>query len=579
MFFNFFGLIFYKVVLIGGDNLLTTLYIENIAVIEKTQIDFKKGLNIMTGETGAGKSIVIDAINAILGKRISKDIIRMEKESAFVSGEFYGFSTDIIKKIEDLGYRLQEDKSMVIQREIFRNGKNACKINGRPATVGELRDIGKYLINIHGQHDNYELFSPELHLGYIDGLGDHQDILNEYREKYRKMKVIESELKGVSLSESEKERKIDLLNYQIQEIKSASLKEGELNELLEKRNLYVNSEKICGNMQASKVILDGNDEMDGALKLLEQTHTLLSECEKYETSISSIVSRIQGAIYEIEDCTYEISNIIMSMDYDPSELQFIEERIDCIYKLTKKYGNTESEILEYLKNAENELNEIKYSSKMEQELKTKLDKAMSELEEIASKISNIRKEISKIFVKLTKNELDFLDMAGVRIDISRNQCDLNINGCDDIELLIATNPGEMPKPISKVASGGELSRIMLAIKNVLSDKGKIETIIFDEVDTGISGSAAQKVGLKLKELSTTKQIICVTHLAQIAAMADNHFYISKYVKEGKTYTSVKELDYNGRKYEIARIIAGNNITDTVLKNADEMIRIANKDDN
>lgn len=559
--------------------MLTTLYIENIAVIEKTQIDFKKGLNIMTGETGAGKSIVIDAINAILGKRISKDIIRMEKESAFVSGEFYGFSTDIIKKIEDLGYRLQEDKSMVIQREIFRNGKNACKINGRPATVGELRDIGKYLINIHGQHDNYELFSPELHLGYIDGLGDHQDILNEYREKYRKMKVIESELKGVSLSESEKERKIDLLNYQIQEIKSASLKEGELNELLEKRNLYVNSEKICGNMQASKVILDGNDEMDGALKLLEQTHTLLSECEKYETSISSIVSRIQGAIYEIEDCTYEISNIIMSMDYDPSELQFIEERIDCIYKLTKKYGNTESEILEYLKNAENELNEIKYSSKMEQELKTKLDKAMSELEEIASKISNIRKEISKIFVKLTKNELDFLDMAGVRIDISRNQCDLNINGCDDIELLIATNPGEMPKPISKVASGGELSRIMLAIKNVLSDKGKIETIIFDEVDTGISGSAAQKVGLKLKELSTTKQIICVTHLAQIAAMADNHFYISKYVKEGKTYTSVKELDYNGRKYEIARIIAGNNITDTVLKNADEMIRIANKDDN
>lgn len=551
--------------------MLSNLYIENIAVIEKTSIDFKKGLNVMTGETGAGKSIVIDSINAVLGNRTSKELIRTGASSAFVSAEFTNLSEKTIAVIYEAGFEL-EDGELLIQREISTTGKNKCRINGRPATVSTLKEIGVQLINIHGQHESYELMSPELHISYIDKLAGLESEIEAYQEVYKKYKKLSAELKKATVDESERERKIDLLKYQIDELEDADLRDGEYEELNEQKAVLQNSEKIIEAIMSSRALMNGDEESSGVLENLQEINSQLSDISEYMSEVEPINSRIESAIYELEDCLSELTGLTDLVDTDGGSLDSIEERLDLIYTLGKKYGSTIKEMLDFLDKAKKELNALVMYDENREALIKECDKAYKEAEKLAKALSEKRRATSSEFADKVCEEMAFLDMPNVKLVVVQESCELNSLGCDNIEFLISTNPGEPPKPISKIASGGELSRMMLAVKNVLSDKDDIDTLIFDEVDTGISGSAAQKVGLKLREVSKSRQVLCVTHLAQIAAMGNSHFKISKSVRDEKTFTKVEELDHEGRKQELARIIGGTEMTKASLDYAEEMLR-------
>lgn len=551
--------------------MLSNLYIENIAVIEKTSIDFKKGLNVMTGETGAGKSIVIDSINAVLGNRTSKELIRTGASSAFVSAEFTNLSEKAIEVIYEAGFEL-EDGELLIQREISTTGKNKCRINGRPATVSTLKEIGVQLINIHGQHESYELMSPELHISYIDKLAGLESEIEAYQEVYKKYKKLSAELKKATVDESERERKIDLLKYQIDELEDADLRDGEYEELNEQKAVLQNSEKIIEAIMSSRALMNGDEESSGVLENLQEINSQLSDISEYMSEVEPINSRIESAIYELEDCLSELTGLTDLVDTDGGSLDSIEERLDLIYTLGKKYGSTIKEMLDFLYKAKKELNALVMYDENREALIKECDKAYKEAEKLAKALSEKRRATSSEFADKVCEEMAFLDMPNVKLVVVQEKCELNSLGCDNIEFLISTNPGEPPKPISKIASGGELSRMMLAVKNVLSDKDDIDTLIFDEVDTGISGSAAQKVGLKLREVSKSRQVLCVTHLAQIAAMGNSHFKISKSVRDEKTFTKVEELDHEGRKQELARIIGGTEMTKASLDYAEEMLR-------
>lgn len=551
--------------------MLSNLYIENIAVIEKTSIDFKKGLNVMTGETGAGKSIVIDSINAVLGNRTSKELIRTGAYSAFVSAEFTNLSEKALAVIDEAGFEL-EDGELLIQREISTTGKNKCRINGRPATVSTLKEIGVQLINIHGQHESYELMSPELHISYIDKLAGLESEIEAYQEVYKKYKKLSAELKKATVDESERERKIDLLKYQIDELEDADLRDGEYEELNEQKAVLQNSEKIIEAIMSSRALMNGDEESSGVLENLQEINSQLSDISGYMSEVEPINSRIESAIYELEDCLSELTGLTDLVDTDGGSLDSIEERLDLIYTLGKKYGSTIKEMLDFLDKAKKELNALVMYDENREALIKECDKAYKEAEKLAKALSEKRRATSSEFADKVCEEMAFLDMPNVKLVVVQEKCELNSLGCDNIEFLISTNPGEPPKPISKIASGGELSRMMLAVKNVLSDKDDIDTLIFDEVDTGISGSAAQKVGLKLREVSKSRQVLCVTHLAQIAAMGNSHFKISKSVRDEKTFTKVEELDHEGRKQELARIIGGTEMTKASLDYAEEMLR-------
>ena len=551
--------------------MLSNLYIENIAVIEKTSIDFKKGLNVMTGETGAGKSIVIDSINAVLGNRTSKELIRTGASSAFVSAEFTNLSEKAIAVIDEAGFEL-EDGDLLIQREISTTGQNKCRINGRPATVSTLKEIGVQLINIHGQHESYELMSPELHISYIDKLAGLESEIEAYQEVYKKYKKLSAELKKATVDESERERKIDLLKYQIDELEDADLRDGEYEELNEQKAVLQNSEKIIEAIMSSRALMNGDEESSGVLENLQEINSQLSDISEYMSEVEPINSRIESAIYELEDCLSELTGLTDLVDTDGGSLDSIEERLDLIYTLGKKYGSTIKEMLDFLDKAKKELNALVMYDENREALIKECDKAYKEAEKLAKALSEKRRATSSEFADKVCEEMAFLDMPNVKLVVVQESCELNSLGCDNIEFLISTNPGEPPKPISKIASGGELSRMMLAVKNVRSDKDDIETLIFDEVDTGISGSAAQKVGLKLREVSKSRQVLCVTHLAQIAAMGNSHFKISKSVRDEKTFTKVEELDHEGRKQELARIIGGTEMTKASLDYAEEMLR-------
>ena len=551
--------------------MLSNLYIENIAVIEKTSIDFKKGLNVMTGETGAGKSIVINSINAVLVNRTSKELIRTGASSAFVSAEFTNLSEKAIAVIYEAGFEL-EDGELLIQREISTTGKNKCRINGRPATVSTLKEIGVQLINIHGQHESYELMSPELHISYIDKLAGLESEIEAYQEVYKKYKKLSAELKKATVDESERERKIDLLKYQIDELEDADLRDGEYEELNEQKAVLQNSEKIIEAIMSSRALMNGDEESSGVLENLQEINSQLSDISEYMSEVEPINSRIESAIYELEDCLSELTGLTDLVDTDGGSLDSIEERLDLIYTLGKKYGSTIKEMLDFLDKAKKELNALVMYDENREALIKECDKAYKEAEKLAKALSEKRRATSSEFADKVCEEMAFLDMPNVKLVVVQESCELNSLGCDNIEFLISTNPGEPPKPISKIASGGELSRMMLAVKNVLSDKDDIDTLIFDEVDTGISGSAAQKVGLKLREVSKSRQVLCVTHLAQIAAMGNSHFKISKSVRDEKTFTKVEELDHEGRKQELARIIGGTEMTKASLDYAEEMLR-------
>jgi len=557
--------------------MLSQLYIENIAVIEKAAIDFHSGLNVLTGETGAGKSIVIDSINAILGERTSRELVRTGARSAFVSAAFSDLGTQACDKLTELGYAPEEDGTVIIQREINPEGKTVCRINGRPATVSVLKEIGSNLINIHGQHESYDLLSPDLHISYIDSMGVPESLQLQYRAAFNEMHRIKKELAAYSMDEAQKSRKIDLLSYQIEELDSADLHIGEQDELNQLRTMYLNSEKIAGSLNTAKNALNGDDSMEGALAAVSTAAAALSDAERYLPEIHSLSERIQNIEYDLEDCNTEMRDFSSQLEYDPEELERIEVRLDIIYRLGLKYGTTVEAMLDFLAQSKEELKNIQLSDENTARLTAEYKKAESDAEKFAEEISICRKKTSQIFTEMVKHELEFLDMPNIDFEAQQERCPLYQLGCDKLQFLISTNAGEPAKPIAKIASGGELSRIMLAIKTVLAGKDDIDTLIFDEVDTGISGSAAQKVGLKLREVSGNRQVICVTHLAQIAALADTQYLIKKHVQEHKTYTDVIQLDYDGRKQELARIMGGAKITPLMLENAAEMLSMAQKD--
>ena len=541
--------------------MLNSLFIENIAVIEKSDIEFYSGLNILTGETGAGKSIVIDAINAILGKRTSRDLIRNGSDTATVYAGFSNVNDVVKSKLEENGYAL-EDGELIISRTMSLAGKNNCRINGRPANVSFLKELGLNLINIHGQHESYELFSPETHINYIDNMASNADLIEDYKEKYKEYRSLKKQLNEFLNSETNREQRIDVLSYQVEEIENADIKVGEIEELNEERRVLMNVEKVTSQLHKAKNTLDGNAST-GVVDMLDDVVTSLQKASDLNPSLEELFNRVNDIYYELQDCSNTLSDSIDEIEENPYRLEEVEQRLDLLNKLIRKYGSDEEEVLKFLSEAKAELNKLLKFDENADELKRGCEEAEKIDKSAADKLSESRYKTARKFEKSVKEEMVFLDMPNVELVVSQKDCGLHSNGQDEIEILISANPGEEPKSVSKIASGGELSRMMLAIKTVLASSDLIDTLIFDEVDTGISGSAAQKVGMKLKEVSKSRQVLCVTHQAQIAALADSHFLISKDVKDNRTYTDIKLLDYDGRLKELARILGGVDITDTL----------------
>lgn len=553
--------------------MLTNLYIENIAVIEKSNIDFTAGLNVLTGETGAGKSIVIDSINAVLGKRSSRGIIRSGADAAFVSATFEDVSDLVQKKLAAMGFSA-EDGTLILSRELSASGKNTCRINSRPATVAALKELGEYLINIHGQNDNLELMNPALHIVYIDALADIGEKLSSYRRLYRELKAVEEELSSADTDEAERLHKIDLLTFQIAELEDASITVGEYDALSAERDALQNREKIAKELMRARIALDGDDEVDGALRMTDDASASVMTASRWMSSLESAADRLSSALYELQEISRELEGAMDDIDADPGRLEEIEERLDLLYRLRHKYGDSEEEMLAYLDNANKELKSLTDYAFNREQLEKRREQLYHEAYNSAKEISDIRVRVSEDFKTAVEREMAFLLMPNVRLEIAREETQLNSRGIDKLEFLISTNPGEEPKPVSKIASGGELSRMMLAIKTVLSRADFVETLIFDEIDTGISGSAADRVGKKLSQLSADAQILCVTHQAQIAAFADNHLFISKSVHDDRTFTHVASLDDDGRVRELARIVGGEEITDSALNHAKQLLNSA-----
>ncbi|MGN0521454.1 MAG: DNA repair protein RecN [Eubacterium sp.] len=547
--------------------MLKTLNIENIAVIEKTTVDFSKGLNVLTGETGAGKSIVVDSINAILGERTSKELVRHGADSAFVSAYFEDISNEVNDKLIDLGISPEEDNSLLLSRKITFNGKSTCRINGKNATVSMLKDIGSLLVNIHGQHDSQALLNPDYQYKYIDMLIDDSSILDEYRDSFKRFIAVRRKLKSLAVDEKDKDRQLEILDYQIKELEDADIKVGERDELSKRKALISKSEAITAALNRTLMSLTGDEEISGTQAAVLSVINDLSPFDEAK-SITDTFIDISEKLDYVRDKTEEL---ISEIDFYPGELEEIEERLDLLYRLSNKYGSTEEEMLSYLETARQKRNSIVYSDEELENLNKQYDLLYEETVELAQKLSEIRRQTADKFEMQVKQELEFLDMPKLKFVVEFNKGNLSSSGFDKIEFLISTNPGELPKPLAKIASGGELSRIMLAIKNIIAYNDTIGTLIFDEIDTGVSGRASQKIGLKLKSVSKNTQVICVTHSAQIASNADEHFLIKKEFTDNSTFTSVMALDFEARKRELARIMGGLDITDTLLSSAEELL--------
>lgn len=553
--------------------MLSVLKIENIAIIESAEIEFSRGFNVLSGETGAGKSIILDSINAVLGFRTSRELIRTGASEARVTALFSSVSENVEKKLLELSLPLTPDKTLLVSRVISPD-KNVCKVNNALTNVSALREIGAELISIHGQQDNRELLNNETHISYIDSIGDLTAVVEDYRTLYNELLGLKSQIKKLSGNKEEKARRIDILSYQIDELEKAEINPGEWEALKNRRTELQNFEKIQESLSATYDALSGGDSYKGAVEMVSGAFRELSSIGRFSNEIQAISEKLGDLYYELSDVADTVRDSISGDGYNPLELEEIENRLDLLYKLSKKYGETEDEMLLYLENAKKELSEISLSDEVLDELKIKYSKKLVETENLAKLLSDKRKEEAKIFCEKVCDELRFLDMPSVQFLVDFKEVDLCENGIDSVEFLISANVGEIPKPIAKIASGGELSRIMLALKTVLAHKDKIPTMIFDEIDAGVSGRAALKVASKLKEVSNGKQVLCVTHLAQLMSYADSHYLIEKAVRDGKTYTGVTLLDLDGRTKEIARITSGGEITQTQLDNALEMINSA-----
>ena len=549
--------------------MLSLLHIENIAVIERCDISFDSGFNILTGETGAGKSIVIDAISAILGERAYRDMIRTGTDKASVRAVF----TDVPKLqwFEDNG--VEYDPETVIQRDIHLDGKNICRVNGSLVSVTILRKLGIQLINIHGQHDSASLFDENNHLQFLDDFASNQALREDYLCKYEAVDALRREIRRMTMDESEKLRRMETLRYQIEEISKAALEPGEDEQLEERRKILQNAEKLSDGMDAAVECLYGGDDSDGAATLLAQAERELARLAKYTDAFTQIHAQVADLMYQVQDAAETVRDARDGLSYSADELERIEDRLDVIHRLRRKYGVTCSDILEYLENAKRELDEIEFADDHLERLKKKLQKAEQTAWDAAKLLRENRKTTAQTLQTRILQELAQLDMPRVQFSCEFSEIPLSSNGADAVAFYMSANAGEALKPLSKVASGGELARIMLAMKNVLAEQDKVATLIFDEVDTGVSGRAAQKVAEKLRSVAKSKQVLCVTHLPQLAALATTHLLIAKAERSGRTYTTVTPLDLEGRKQELARIIGGTNITETTLKSAEEMLRV------
>ena len=549
--------------------MLELLHIENIAVIEEADIQFHPGFNALTGETGAGKSIVIDAMGAVLGGRTSRDLIRTGASKAFVSAEFSNVPAEL-PGLAESGFAPDEDGNLLLQREISAEGKNVCRVNGRPLTVAQLRQIGAELLNIHGQHDGAQLLDEEQHGAYLDRFGRTEEPLGAYQKIYQQMAKLRAEMNALQMDEAEKARRVDSLRFQICELERAELEPGEEEELNARRNLLRNGEKYLSSLAEADYCLSGDDDSAGAVSALQSAAGALAGVQDLE-GISDVYERLESLQSEAYDLAETVRDLRSSFDFSPEELDAAESRADQLYRLKRKYGATVEDMLDYLDQCRKELDAIETAEDTLIFLEKKLKKAEAEVRTAGAALTAARKQAALDLEARIQQELRDLDMNRVRFSIAFEEKEAAADGCDVVRFLMSANAGEDLKPIAKIASGGELARIMLALKNVLAEQESIGTLVFDEVDTGVSGRAAQKVAEKLAQVSRRKQVLCVTHLPQLAAMADTHFSVEKGERKGRTYTQVVLLDRERRKAELARITGGAKVTEALLESAGELL--------
>ncbi len=550
--------------------MLELLHIENIAVIEESDIRFHSGFNALTGETGAGKSIVIDAMGAVLGGRTSRDLVRTGTSRAFVSAEF----SDVPPTLPGLGENglsPEEDGVLLLQREITAEGKNACRINGRPVTVGQLRRIGQELVNIHGQHDGQQLLDEDRHGAYLDRFGRTDEALAAYRTEYDAMAKLRREIQSLKMDEAERARRVDSLRYQIGELERAELVPGEEAELASRRNLLRNAEKYLSALSAADYLLNGDDESAGAVNQIRQAEDALGGIRTLDEGLGELYRRLEEVRCEVLDIAETVRDRRAEFDFSPQELDAVESRTDLLYRLEKKYGATVEDMIEYLEKSRRELDTIETADDARAALEEKLKKAEAAVARSGAALTAARKAAGQELERRILEELRDLDMKKIRFSIEFGEREPGPDGCDTVRFLMSANVGEALRPIAKIASGGELARIMLALKNVLAEQETVGTLVFDEVDTGVSGRAAQKIAEKLAQVSRRKQVLCVTHLPQLAAMADTHFSVEKGERDGRTYTEVVMLEREARKTELARITGGSKMTPVLLESAGELL--------
>lgn len=553
--------------------MLSELYIENLAVIEKATIDFSDKLNVFTGETGAGKSILINGINAILGQRVTKDIVRTGTDKAVISALFTDIGDNVLQVLDELGISA-EDGQLFLTREIRSDGGSVARVNSRAVNVSVLKAIGETLVTIHGQHDNQILMAPERHIEILDSYAESEALIEDYHSSFRELQSIAKKINNIKTEQSKKEFRMAELADIVEEINTLNIHEGEDKEIEAELNISKNAVAISEALYMAKQLLSGDDDTDGAVEMTQRASKSVEGYTDIMTEISPIYDRLSSAAIEMEDISEEIGSLLDSLDIDPKRYDYLNQRSDELRRIMKKYGPELDDVLTTLENSQNELDELSGAEQSLDELNKEKERLLAEVSKKAKALSDHRKKAGERFVSQVTEELEFLNMPKVKLVIQQKTGKLTINGMDSIEFLISANLGEEPKPIAKIASGGELSRIMLALKNVIAEKDSIGTLIFDEIDTGVSGRAAQKIGIKLKQISRLRQVLCVTHLAQMAVMADNHLLIEKNIQGDRTVTTVRTLDHEQRKYEIARIMGGENITELMLENAEQYLKDA-----
>ena len=550
--------------------MLSSLQIENVAVIQKAEVHFEPGLNVLTGETGAGKSILIDSINAILGNRTSKDLVRTGASKAVIRAAFEQVPSAVLDKLEQSGYERSE--ALLLSREITAEGKSSCRINGMPATAAVLRDLCGGLININGQHDSVGLLNPAHHLGILDDYAQNRTVFQEYYTLYRKLVQVKRELDALITDETEKQRKIDLLQYQVQEIEDAGLTAGEEQTLENRRKVLSNASAIRDRLAQSYALLSGSDDAAGAVDLLGETSNAVDAAAQLDPALTAAAGQLLDLYYNAKDVAAGLIGRLDAYDTNDAELDEVEQRLDLLYRLKRKYGSTVEDVIAFGQKAREELDSIQHSQQRYDALQAEKLRLYAKAREKAEVLTQTRLKAFEELNTRISGTLDFLNMPGVRMTLRHTRGPLASHGQDSVEFYISTNPGEAPKPLAKIASGGELSRITLAIKNAMADKDAVPTVIYDEIDSGVSGKAAGRIGEVLRQSAQGHQILCITHTAQIAALADCHLLIQKNVSNERTYTEIHPLDENGRVEALARLISGDHVTELSRANAREMLQ-------